>query len=166
MTENITKTFGFTVTREHAPHIIAPFNVTTGRYSEAPSRERYSIRIPAMEDFPGCRARDKDDGLGSMVAASCSSRPIIVVGENDEPLDRDYWDFMVARAHDWKYPVNRLLYGRDITIAVRMINVTNQYVKNQDMPWIIAVRIHGDLDSFRKDAGLEAHIEEIRGMLG
>lgn len=167
--ENVTKTFRFTVTWKHSPHILAPFAVTTNSQGGAPSNERYSIRIPALDDYPGCRVRDKDDGLGPMVAASCNSMPIILVGDADstfhDTLDRNYWNHLVETAKYWRYPLNRLLHGRDITLAVRMINVTNQFVKNQDIPWIIAVRIEGDLDSFSKDEGLEQHIKDIRRML-
>lgn len=163
--ENVTKTFRFTVTWNHAPHILAPFTVTRSSQGSAPSNERYSIRIPALDDYPGCRVRDKDDGLGPMVAASCNSKPVIIVGSQESPLEYDYWAHLEGRATAYKYPINRLLHGRDITVAVRMIKVTNQFVKNQDIPWIVAVRIEGDLDSFREDKGLEAHIDDIMRML-
>lgn len=164
--EHVTKTFRFNVTPEHRANLLDPFPVNpSGRDSEV----RYMIRIPALDDYPGCRVRDKGDGLGPMTAASCGSAPVILVGNADstfhDTLDRNYWNHLVETAKYWRYPLNRLLHGREITLAVRMIKLTNAYVKDQDIPWIVAVRIEGDLDSFSKDEGLEQHIKHIRRML-
>jgi len=165
-TTNATKTFRFTVTPEHRASLLAPFPINPG---DRDSQSRHIIRIPALDDYPGCRTRDKGDGLGPMVAAVTREPPVILVGDATstfhDTLDRSYWHHLIETAKYWRYPINKLLIGREITLAVRMIKMTNAYVKDQDIPWIVAVRIEGDLDSFSKDEGLEEHIKHIKRML-
>lgn len=140
----------------HRAHLLSPVP-----YIPDDRRPVYSVFIPA-DTYPEV---DKKTvlGLGDMIYARSSREPIVLIGGGTN-LEKYRWEALVGRARHWKYPLNRLLTNRDVSLAVDTFLVNNQFFKNHLSVAINAIKIYPDEDVFKEDEGLESHIAEIKGL--
>lgn len=140
----------------HRAYLLSPIP-----YVPTPHRPAYSVFIPA-DTYPEV---DKKTvlGLGDMLYARSSVEPIVLIG-GESSLERYRWQALVGLARFWKYPLNRLLANRDVSLAVDTFRVNNQFRKEHLAVTINAIKIHPDEGIFKEDAGLENHIAEIKGL--
>jgi hypothetical protein len=96
---------------------------------------------------------------------SSKLRPIVVPGK-DTNAERYAWQDLIDQATRWKYPLNYLLVGREITVAGLTWEANNPRTAferpgaSQIHASLVAVNVHGD---FTKDEGLANHIIEVKG---
>lgn len=150
----------FVITANHFPHLIEPFRNSMG------PEVRYSLRVPPEmfpDVIPGSRA---EDDLGPLVSTSGHRPPLVQPGYGSG-LAFDQWEHLLMQARRWQYPVDRLFWNRECTVA--------GYTWNQDYyssnlghrskapikrATLVGVRVGGDL---QRDEGLAKHILEMTG---
>lgn len=145
------------VTKEHYARIYKPARATPdiGDLDQAP---RYCMYVP-YQHFPQCRAHTRV-GIGPSVRISSIAQPLVIPGD-DLPSHQSAWASTLVRAEEWKYPLDKLLIGREIAVATDVRHVRNKYC-DQNVAFLVAVQIKGDFESLGKDEGLEAHIREVK----
>lgn len=148
-------TISFVATKDHWPMILS-----SHKGPGPNAAPRFSIRVPASVYPIALAQRDRNDGLGLMVGASSRFRPVLVPRFGTPHNFRD-WEALVSQARQWNYPLNHLLLGREVEVAVSPYMLeSNQFHPGGTYLDLRGIKVGGDLT---KDEGLAAHIIEVQG---
>lgn len=138
-------------------HFAAIHSPYPGPTSDHPAK--YSIKLTvcdARSPLPDTLIFKERNGVMT-VSASSTKQPFIYV----EPKFQTAWEILKHEAGQWQFPIDRLLRGRPMTVAVQSFHVNSKvaYSKPFTALSLVAVHVMGD---FERSEPLKEHIEWIK----
>lgn len=124
---------------------------------------KYRVLTPLHELATGCRV-----GRAGQLSANSTKQPLLMIGNHPAEWN-NRWTALVSHACDWRFPVDSLLKGMGLTVAVERYEYVPKYiapVPGEDAVKhalaLLAVRIDSDIPNIQDHEPLQEWVRTRR----